>query len=301
MTTLAETLTKSTVKSSSSKIIITPYAIHITQYAKKYIYGYTRTKTVRKKREGYRGAEVEFKSMLKARKSLRLLVEANCDPRLFQPQCQFRPIFATLTFRENITNLREANKRFNLFIKRLNYQINTHFSYNFLEKGNYSLKYMVVPEFQKRGAVHYHCLMFNLVKFANTKEVIERIWGQGFAFTPTLKNSFHVANYISKYFTKCANDERLKGQKRYFASRNITRPQFRYEHNYNENIIDFLTTTKPDYTQSFNEGKEKITYKLYKKNPIIPFLQMPEREQYEEKKPPKQQELFKVMHSQAKN
>ena len=72
--------------------------------------------------------------------------------------------FVTLTFAENITDLKATNYIFNQFIKRLSYR-------------HVGLEYLAVPEFQKRGAVHYHMLC-NL-PFIEIKE-LENIWSQGF-------------------------------------------------------------------------------------------------------------------------
>ena len=57
--------------------------------------------------------------------------------------------FITLTFKENISDVTEANKLFNAWTKSV------------LRKYP-EFKYLCVPEFQKRGAVHYH-LITNIV------------------------------------------------------------------------------------------------------------------------------------------
>jgi len=53
--------------------------------------------------------------------------------------------FYTLTFADNITDVKFANKHFNKFIMRMEY----HYG---------KFKYIAVIEFQERGAVHYHFL-----------------------------------------------------------------------------------------------------------------------------------------------
>lgn len=54
--------------------------------------------------------------------------------------------FITLTFKENITDLVQANKHYNIFMKYLTY----HYP---------NLKSVVVAENQKRGAWHFHLLV----------------------------------------------------------------------------------------------------------------------------------------------
>lgn len=55
--------------------------------------------------------------------------------------------FITLTFAENITDLNEANKRFHVYVVQMARRCKD-FGFEF--------QYIGVPEFQKRGAVHYH-------------------------------------------------------------------------------------------------------------------------------------------------
>lgn len=53
--------------------------------------------------------------------------------------------FITLTFGENISNIKKANKCFNIWRTRIKKEYN-------------NFKYVCVPEYQKRGAVHFHIL-----------------------------------------------------------------------------------------------------------------------------------------------
>ncbi len=59
-------------------------------------------------------------------------------------------MFVTLTYAENFLDLKQSRQHFKLFIKDLNY----HFKIK--------LKYIAIPERQQRGAIHYHCIFFNL-------------------------------------------------------------------------------------------------------------------------------------------
>lgn len=256
-------------KSSNSKIIITPNAIHITKYSTKYFYGHHRKK--RKRAKAPRPADLHspISSMFRARKAVKLIVESNSNPGDFHSESQFRAVFVTLTFGENITDIKGANQRFNLFIKRLNYNI----------RGIPSLappddqRYIVVPEFQKSGRVHYHVIFFKFPKVKNTHEFVSNIWAQGFTFNSTIKNPDHLKNYITKYFVKSITDPRLKGKKHYFTSRNLLRPKVWKDEQENNQIIEFLqSTTTPDYQQTYGEDKEKVEYTLYKNSSIIQFL-----------------------------
>lgn len=130
--------------------------------------------------------------------------------------------FWTLTFAENITDLTIANKHFNSFIQAVKH----HYP---------QFMYLCVPEFQKRGAVHYH-LMTNLT--TNEQLVIEKQkgkknmfnikqWKHGFTSVFDLNltdEKFSVAAYMTKYFWKDV-DSRLFGRKKILASKNLKKPK----------------------------------------------------------------------------
>jgi len=79
-----------------------------------------------------------------SRRYLRRLIFSNCN---VWSNCT---AFMTFTFAENVKNLQVANKEWAKFMRRLNFEI------------GFNLRYTCVVEFQKRGAVHYHVLFYNL-------------------------------------------------------------------------------------------------------------------------------------------
>lgn len=290
----------SSIKSSNSKIYLTDNAIHITQYATKHFYGYKRQRAARKKKDSPKGVYNSLSPIFRARKKIKLIIEANSDQRYFESESQFRPLFVTLTFGQNIADVATANKRFNLFIKRLNYQISLQ------DKifNNDPQKYVVVPEFQSAGRVHYHIIFFKFPKIYDTNKFISRVWGEGFTFNSTIKSTEHLKNYMTKYFVKSMTDERLKGQKHYFTSRNIKRPQVRINQDENTQIIEYLqATTTPDYQKSYGQNQNKTTYTLYKNNPLTTFLKMETQHQEPKKNPPRQLtfRIKKSTYTQGKN
>ena len=140
--------------------------------------------------------------------------------------------FITLTFAENVRDLDEANRKFHIYVT----QIRKRFP---------GFKYLGVPEFQERGAVHYH-LMTNIVanavyrtyrKDLTVKEEyvllpqnpVQRLWKpqlgryldleyydlpfwdpntNGFSSAFTLDNvdqNFSITGYLAKYFWKNAD------------------------------------------------------------------------------------------------
>mgnify|MGYP000358220771 CR=1 FL=1 len=144
-------------------------------------------------------------SALRAKRSLLRLVEANVGQ-----YGDSKPVFATLTQKENQVSLPISNRRFSEFIKRLNYELGM------------KLKYVAVPEFQKRGSVHFHIVFFNL-PFLHVKK-FEKIWGYGMTNVQLMKKANRTGAYLAKYFTKAVQDPRLYQKKAYFSSRGLKKP-----------------------------------------------------------------------------
>jgi len=137
-------------------------------------------------------------SVNRTRTEIRRLINSN--PQLTK--------FMTLTFAKNITDLKEANYIFNQFIKRMTYK-------------HPDFKYLAIPEFQKRGAVHYHLLCE--MPFIHYREITE-IWGQGNIDIKTLTDVDNIGAYVCKYLSKDMFDERTFGKKKFFRSQSLSEP-----------------------------------------------------------------------------
>lgn len=136
--------------------------------------------------------------------------------------------FVTLTFKENITDLSYANKKFNQWCLSMR---------RACKKLGFEFKYLGVPEFQKRGAVHYHLLVnvrcgSELIEFQkDTKDGSKmydvKYWKHGFTSAFDIEkdtdDKFNVALYILKYLYKDL-DERLFGHTRVLKSNNLEKP-----------------------------------------------------------------------------
>lgn len=159
--------------------------------------------------------------------------------------------FITLTFGDNLTDLTKANRHFNSYIT----QIRKKFK---------DLKYIGVPEFQERGAVHYH-IMCNLVPGSDLmplrphkrlwdkhlKKWLEMDyydlphWSYGYSSAFTLDNvdqNFSITGYLAKYFWKSIKelrkgreegtindvDLRLFNRIKVLRSRNLITPSVAY-------------------------------------------------------------------------
>lgn len=128
------------------------------------------------------------------------------------------PILLTLTYADNVKDIDVSNKELNKFGKRLRRAFGSEISW------------ISVPEFQKRGAVHYHMLLFGVsheyVKSERRTRYLADLWGQGFVDVITTDGSPKLATYLAKYMSKALADSRLIGKRGYSASHNIVRPVF---------------------------------------------------------------------------
>lgn len=178
--------------------------------------------------------------------------------------------FITLTFGENITNIDEANHKFHIWRSNI-------------QRIKKDFKYVCVPEFQKRGAVHYHLLTnidYNDTTLLSLEErhiynknsgwqVGKDIkgWKYGHNMAKNMEN-INVIGYITKYMTKDI-DNRLWGKHRYLHSRNLVLPVVVYldldkldEFSKYVNICNLELSYNNTYLTKYNE---LVEFKEYKK------------------------------------
>lgn len=240
----------------NKKIVASGDIIEVYLYERGYLKGYNlsdREKENRGRKMGLKSDNYEThrKQVLqRAKRDLRRIINANVN----RYGKEFTAKFLTLTFKENIQDLKYANKEFMLFIKRLNYRLfNT-------KKSN--IRYSAVVEFQKRGAIHYHVLLYNVpyVRF----DKIAECWGHGDITINKIDDVDNVGAYVTKYMTKDNMDERLQGQKSYFNSRGLFKPIEITDKKKVETFFDALPCEKMTYSATFeNEQLGKITYIQY--------------------------------------
>ena len=190
-------------------------------------------------------------SLMRARRELRRTVNANVG----QWGDDVTSKFLTLTFKDNVKDLDVANYEFRQFIKRLNYKV--------FGKKCSGLKYSAVPEFQERGAVHYHVIFYNLPYIKS--DVIAEVWGNGFIKINKIDDIDNVGAYVCKYLTKSNDDCRLKGRKSYFNSRGLKKPIEVYlDSDELEDIKKTLPAEAMTYKGEFsNEYLGKIEYEQF--------------------------------------
>lgn len=213
--------------------------------------------------------KIEYKNIMRSKFNMQRLVKSN--------ESSFKT-FITLTFSENVNDIETANKKFAIWRTK----IKSIFK---------DFRYVCVPEFQKRGAVHYH-LLTNIEiekkyqykrrnkltetsiiipqKDFNKKQLEEmnlekrkkcydvKYWPYGFTSVIPMKN-INIIGYMTKYMTKDI-DNRLWGRRRYLYSSNLKTPKIFY---LNDNkVLDFIRmygTIEKEYERQY----ENIYYDVY--------------------------------------
>lgn len=143
----------------------------------------------------------------------------NCQ-RLAKANAKDWKSFITLTYAENMEDVAKSKKDLEYFVKNI-------------KKVKNDFKYIAIPEFQKRGAIHFH-LLTNLslqdnniiTKQKNNNKYYDvKYWNKGFTSYEDISGDVKkIVGYISKYMTKDNADDRLFNFKRYTASQNLIKP-----------------------------------------------------------------------------
>lgn len=129
--------------------------------------------------------------------------------RLINSNVTGNDLFVTLTYANNMTDINKAKYDFKIFIKAM-------------KRKGYSLKYVYVVEFQKRGAVHFHVIFFNMKYISN--EFLSSVWKHGFVRINRIDDVDNVGAYVVKYMQKDLMDDRLINKDLYGRSRGLNEP-----------------------------------------------------------------------------
>jgi len=126
------------------------------------------------------------------------------------------PILVTVTYSTNQTDLRCGYEDWKTFAR------------NMCREFGKGIRYIAVPEFQRRGAVHFHALYWGLPENIHLEErdtrLVASLWGRGYVDVYLTDGRENLAGYLSKYMSKAYFDPRMFGRRMYRCSRNILRP-----------------------------------------------------------------------------
>lgn len=177
----------------------------------------------------YTSAETKRENRAKiarrARETVRRTINAN--PQLDK--------FFTLTYAENLQDVAQSRKEFDVFIKRLK-RLHPH------------LQYVCVIEFQQRGAIHFH-LLCNLPYVE--QRTLQSLWGHGIVHIKRLDNVDNIGAYMTKYMSKGNLDERLIGFRCFSMSQNLKKPLELTDDDEIEEELAKLEGVKRSYTLSW--------------------------------------------------
>lgn len=190
------------------KVVQSGKTVEVWQYEKEHIA--PRRQHVRKKKNRYRKRFRSAYAAEQKKKTFERLVRTNLD--FFGA-----PVLMTLTYKANMGDLKRGWQDYSHFMKRLRRALSKNV-----------LRYIAVPEFQKRGAVHFHVLVWGVpldyVKSERNTRLFADIWGHGFLDLHEADDRPQLAGYLAKYLSKTYLDDRLREQRCYGTSRNIERP-----------------------------------------------------------------------------
>lgn len=239
------------LQSSRLRVILSGNELEVYVYEKPIFFNFSSDRADNIAHDITNPEENRERSRHRAHKNIQRLIDANFGMWINEFGRPYISKFLTLTYAENIQDLDKTNEDFTLFMKRLNYQI-------FKSKRSI-IKYLVVIEFQKRGAVHYHLVLFNLPYMDREIyfSVFEKAWGHGFVNVKTVPDR-GVGRYITKYMTK-SDDVRLRDNKSYFASRKIFRPLIIRDESFIRILLRKLPTEAQQYANAYSSEHTGMT------------------------------------------
>ncbi len=150
--------------------------------------------------------EKRIDNLSRARQSVRRLIWCNLTPHTK---------FLTLTTKENISDRKVFKRMFTTFLQQM-------------KRYGYPLKYLYVLEYQKRGALHAHLVVFNDEKIP--LKILKKAWHYGRSDIKMLNGLKYGSNekvndvgaYVCKYITKDTVEN--LGEHCYECSQGLNRP-----------------------------------------------------------------------------
>jgi len=142
-------------------------------------------------------------SLYRAKDRIFKIIEANIGGH-----GPYKPIFFTLTTKDQLTDYKQSNRKIKELIRRLNLYTNL------------KIKYVAVPELHKSGAIHYHGCFFNL-PFIDIQYFYNYLWGYGYVDLQVSKSINSMGAYLAKYITEDFSVNTPLHTKTYMASRGL--------------------------------------------------------------------------------
>lgn len=190
--------------------------------------------------------------------------------------------FITLTFADNVTDIGVANKCFQNWVRSVQRAV---------QRKNMEFYYLAVPEYQKRGAVHYHMFTSlecgsDLLPLQDDKKSMYDVkyWNHGFSSAFDIMHdtdaNFNISLYITKYLYKDI-DNRLFGRKKILKSNNLEKPVMQYLNENSDTYKNAMEYIEENYSYTGNkrvkenkENKYSIGFEIlnYTENEYLEYL-----------------------------
>ena len=139
-------------------------------------------------------SEVDTKNIRNSLVNLRRLINTNCvDSNKIR--------WLTLTYKENMTDIKKLYIDFRDFWKRFKY---------YSKKNSFEIpEYINVVEPQNRGAWHCHIIFIYQCKapFIDNNSVIAKLWGHGFTKIKSVQDVDNIGAYFSAYLSDMPLDD----------------------------------------------------------------------------------------------
>ena len=229
---VAPTVHKKEIFYSDKKAIVSGDIIEIINYEYGNCYNFEGVATG-KKSSGNKKLEYNVD---RVKKKLRRLINSNVTGN---------DLFVTLTYADNMCDVDKGKKDFKVFIKAM-------------KRKGFNLKYVYVVEFQKRGAVHFHVILFGCGYIDSN--FLSDVWKKGFVKINRINDVDNVGSYVVKYMGKDIIDDRLVGKDLYGRSRGLKES---VEINNPQEVCQLLEANIDNivYTNTYNtDYKGNISY-----------------------------------------
>ena len=208
------------------KAIISGNVIEIFDYEDTQLSRKGEASKIRLEKESVEPTEEEKKSkrqenLRRARKGLIRQINANVGDH-----GQERAKFLTITNNEEhvVFDLKTGNYELKKFIQRLEYELKVKLQYTAIARFQDGDRPGGTVKGGRDGVIHHHIVIYNM-PFVPQKKLAS-IWGRGFVWINAIDDVDNLGVYVVEgYMGKEIDDERLNGQKHYFASRGLVKPR----------------------------------------------------------------------------
>lgn len=183
-----------------ARVIKSGSVYEVIEYEKPVMYGYAREHEVTARGEA--GSNDEGKrsdNLTRSRQAIRQYIWSNVGKY---------PKFVTFTYKENMQDYEQFKYDWKLFVKRMS------------RKG-IKIRYLYVLEYQQRGAIHIHAVIFNDEYIS--QDLLAQAWGKGFVSIEKIDHVRNLGAYVCKYLQKESMQE--YGSYAYHVSRGLKKPE----------------------------------------------------------------------------